>query len=201
LRLGRPKALERVGGLSLLGRVISCIQPLCLEVIVVTREDQLRPLSLAGLQATIATDLISGRGPLGGLYTGLKLAKTEHCLVVACDMPFLNQGLLSHLLGMAREADIIAPKVGGLTEQLHTLYAQETCLPAIEQLMAQGKSRVASLFEIVRVKFVAEPEIRQLDPELLSFFNVNTEADFQQAETLAAWKQLACDSPRALHND
>jgi len=193
LRLGRPKALERVGGVSLLGRVISCIQPLCFETIVVTREDQLRPLSLAGLQVTIATDLIPERGPLGGLFTGLTLAKTDYCLVVACDMPFLNPALLTHLLGLAPEADIVAPVMKGMTEQLHTVYTRKTCLAAIEQLLAMGQSRVSSLFEIVKVRFVTEPEMQRFDPELLSFFNVNTEADFRQAETMSAWKQLACD--------
>ncbi|MDI6815476.1 MAG: NTP transferase domain-containing protein [Dehalococcoidales bacterium] len=42
----------------------------------------------------IVADTYPGKGPLGGIYTGLATSDSFYNLVVACDMPFLNQALL-----------------------------------------------------------------------------------------------------------
>ena len=46
--------------------------------------------------------------------------------------------------------------------------------------------RVISFFPDVRVRFVDEAEIDRFDPRHLSFFNVNTPDDLEQARRLAA---------------
>lgn len=158
----------------------------------VTREDMLRVLALQRLPASIVADTVPDRGPLGGLHTALKLTRTPYSLVVACDMPFLNADLLRHLLSLAPGCDIVAPVVKGLTEQLHTLYSR-SCAAAVEQLMALGHSRVGELFNMVTAKYVPEDEMRRYDPQLRSFFNINTEADLEQAKILLEWQRLSSD--------
>ena len=46
----------------------------------------------------VASDIEPGKGPLGGIYTGLKTSTTRLNLVVAGDMPFLNRNLLRQML-------------------------------------------------------------------------------------------------------
>jgi len=181
LRLGRPKALEAIGGgNTLLSRVISRLKPVCSEIVVVTRQDQIKAIMLSRVT----------NGPLGGLYTGLRHSKTELNIAVACDMPFINASLLSYLINQASGWDIVAPKINMFTEQLHTVYSTK-CARTAEQLIKLGKSRVADLFKATKTRFIEESEIRKYDPELMSFFNINTEADLERARTLISWEVLA----------
>jgi molybdopterin-guanine dinucleotide biosynthesis protein A len=69
-RMGRDKAMMSFLGAPLILRVIKRLAGLAAEVIVITSVSQ-EHLSL-GMK--IVPDLIPGRGPLGGLYTGLSMA-------------------------------------------------------------------------------------------------------------------------------
>ncbi|MCX8126924.1 MAG: molybdenum cofactor guanylyltransferase [Dehalococcoidia bacterium] len=190
LRLGRPKALEVIGGGdSLLSRVVSRLKVVCSEIIVVTTEDQTRDIVLSRIEASVVSDIIPNRGPLGGLYTGLQHSKNELNIAVACDMPFLNAGLLNYLVSLTPGWDIVAPRINGLTEQLHTVYTKK-CAGAANQLVRLGRCRVADLFLMLKTRYVDEPELRKYDPELISFFNINTEADLSRARTLIGWEAL-----------
>jgi molybdopterin-guanine dinucleotide biosynthesis protein A len=184
-----------VGGDTLLGRVISRLKPVCSEIIVVTRQDQIGAITLSRFAVDVTSDAVPDRGPLGGLHTGLERSKTDLNIAVACDMPFINAGLLTYLVGLAQGWDIVAPRVNGLTEQLHTVYSKR-CGSIAGQLIKLGKSRVADLFGVVRTRFVEEPELRKYDPELMSFFNINTEADLNRARTLIGWEELAGGKPQ-----
>jgi molybdenum cofactor guanylyltransferase len=47
-------------------------------------------------------DLIKGLGPIGGIYTGLETISEKAGFFVACDMPFLQEGLLRHMVDVRK---------------------------------------------------------------------------------------------------
>jgi molybdopterin-guanine dinucleotide biosynthesis protein A len=130
-----------------------------------------------------AVDVYPGKGPLGGIYTGLAASTTVYNLVVACDMPFLNPDLLHYMIQVASDFDLVVPRVGRLTEPLHAVYSKN-CLSPIENLLKQNELRVYKLFSLVKVRYVEAEEIDRFDPKHLSFFNINTEADLKKAKEL-----------------
>ena len=121
-------------------------------------------------------DLITGTGPLGGIHTGLKEMSSVAGLVVACDMPRLDSGVLRKQCDMwcTADGDALVPLVAGRPEPLHAVYGKQ-CLPAIEEQIKRGEYRVRALFEAVRVRFW-EPD----SAEARTFANVNTPADWAQ---------------------
>ncbi len=183
-RLGYNKVLEIVGGRSLLEQVISCIASLSDEVIVVAAEEQVIPQFADYPDMRVVTDIYPGKGPLGGIYTGLKLSTSDCNLVVAADMPFLNQALLEYMLGLVDGFDLVAPRVSGQIEPLHAIYMR-SCLSAIEKMMEKGVLGVHKLFSLVNVRYIEAAEIACFDPEQRSFFNINTEGDLQVAKEIA----------------
>ena len=50
--------------------------------------------------------------------------------------------------------------------------------------MNQKKHKIQSFFNKVTVKTISETVIRSIDPELLSFFNINTPEDLTTAAIL-----------------
>lgn len=179
---GVKKALLEVGGRPIIHRVLEAVGALGREVIIVDNDD-----SLASLPRTrIVPDVQTRAGVLTALYSGLSAATTPLCLVVACDMPFLNGPLLRWLLAQASGYDVVLPVVGGQMEPMHAVYRRQPCLEAVASALARHEKRMVSYLGDVRVRQVPESEMRPIDPGLRSFFNVNTLEDLEQARRWAA---------------
>ena len=83
----------------------------------------------------------------------------------------------------ALRADVVVPLLGGQPEPLHALYSK-ACLGPMERMVRADDLKIAPLFEAVRVRYVDEGTIDRIDPRHLSFFNINTEADVEEAMRL-----------------
>ena len=182
-RLGCYKALVEVDGESLLQRVVSRLSFINGDIIIVIGKGS-KPPKLTGFpRLRTVTDAYAGKGPLVGIYTGLLASDSFHNLVVACDMPFLNQELIRYMLGISPGFDLVIPRVGSLVEPLHAVYSKN-CLKAMSRLIEEGGFKIDRFFSLVKVKYVEAEEIARFDPEHLSFFNINSEADLKKAREL-----------------
>jgi molybdopterin-guanine dinucleotide biosynthesis protein A len=184
IRLGHDKTTEKVGNTTLIETVVSCLEHLCEEVIIVTAKERSfsQLVGYPGVRA--ATDIIPGQGSLGGIYTGLVKSGSFYNLIVAADMPFLNAPLLRYMIEAADGFDFVLPRVGKLFEPLHAVYSKN-CVPAIENVLRQGKKMIIGIFDYVKVKYIEEAEIDRFDPRHLSFFNINTLEDLKAAKKIA----------------
>ncbi len=179
-RLGYDKVLETVGNRSLLQQIIFRLSSLNSDIIIVTATEQSLAQFIDYPRLRVVADIYPGKASLGGIYTGLAVSGSFYNLVVACDMPFLNLALLRYMIQLSVDFDLIIPRLGDKVEPLHAVYSKN-CLAPIELLIKQGNLRVAELLSLVRVRYVEAEEINRFDPEHLSFFNVNTEADLETA--------------------
>ena len=178
-RYGRNKALEFFQGERLIDRQVRIVRSLFSEVLVIANEPEL----YLHLDATIVRDVIPRQGPLGGIYTGLLFAQGKSVFVTACDMPFVQPAVVRRMVQLATDYDVIIPeKVEGL-EPLHAIYSSR-CLPHIEKMLAGGMLQVINFFPAVKVYRLSAEEIGQLDPQGLSFFNINTPDDMDRAKEL-----------------
>jgi len=182
LRLGRSKARERIAGKSLIEYVVERLEPLVSQILIVTSKEK-RDLPDVR-EAEILVDLYPDKGPLAGIYTGLRAARSEYSIVVACDMPFLNTGLLRYMLKLANGFDAVVPRLGEeMAEPLHAVYAR-SCLDRMKTRLENNQLGVHSFLNVVRVRYVERAECERFDPELLSFFNINYQADLDRAISL-----------------
>ncbi len=182
-RLGRDKAVELFGGQPLIRRVIDRIESLTGEIVVVVADTRRgADLPLAVRHRTVV-DIYPEKGSLGGIFSGLSGAGKEWGLVAACDMPFLNRRLIEYMLTLREGWDAVVPRPGAYPEPTHALYAK-SCLPQIEARLQANDLKISNFFDAVRVRYVGEAEIRQFDPELHSFFNINSPEDLARAQAL-----------------
>ena len=178
-RAAKDKALVPLAGRPLIEHVMQRVEGLGGELLITTN----RPEAYAYLGARLVGDACPGSGPLAGLQTALRAANGETVLVVACDMPFVERGLLEYMLGLAPDADVVVPRRNGFYEPMQAVYARR-CLPEIEKALSAEQRRVVSFFPAVRVLPVEGKILERLDPRGLSFFNVNMLQDLAEAETL-----------------
>jgi molybdopterin-guanine dinucleotide biosynthesis protein A len=183
-RLGRNKALEPFEGEPLIQRVISRMRQVGESLVVVVNDaERVAELDLPE-DVAAEVDRYPGMGSLGGILTGLVSAPTEWSAFCACDMPFLSPPLYRRLLSLRDGYDAVVPVVDGRPEPTHAVYSRACIGPIRERITAQDL-KISSFFGEVRVKLVPEEEIRSLDPDLLSFFNINTQQDLETALSTA----------------
>ena len=185
-RLGRDKAVEPFAGEPLIRRVIRrASEAVSADQVVVVVADPSRAAALPlDDNHQTAVDVFPDCGSLGGIYTGLSASPTDWSLVTACDMPFLSAPLLANMAGLRDGVDAVVPVVDGRPEPTHALYSRR-CLPAIERRLRAGQLKISGFFDDVAVCYVPESDIREFDPELLSFFNINRPEDLSRAMELA----------------
>ena len=87
-------------------------------------------------------------------------------------MPYVVPKLVAHLLSRSGGVDVVVPIVRGYVEPLCAAY-RCTCLRSIEELIECGVLKVSGLYQLVNVHEVGESQVRQHDPELRSFVNLN----------------------------
>lgn len=171
-RMGRDKALLPAGGITLVERIASRVAEAAGCVTLVGEPERYHSLGLP-----VVADLMEHCGPLGGVYTALKLDMAEWNLIAACDMPDLTIKLLTELLNAAKAADatcLVAQTDAGL----HPLCAvyHRRALPAVEAALARKSFRMHDLLSAVAA--VPWPVD---NPILLR--NVNTPAEWEVSHT------------------
>jgi len=178
-RMGRDKAFLPVGGRPVIERVIERIAPLSDDLILITNE----PVPYRYLGQRLVGDVAPGKGSLGGIYTALHAAHYDHCLVVACDMPFLNPDLLRYLIGLVPGYDVVIPRIAEFPETLHAVYGKR-CLEPIKRRLLADQLKIVGFFDEVRVRTVERDDVARFDPAFRSFLNMNTPANWEQVQRL-----------------
>jgi molybdopterin-guanine dinucleotide biosynthesis protein A len=185
-RMGVDKALLsiRPGDPPMAEIVISRLRKVAQDVMIVASD---RP-EYERFGVRIVPDRVPGSAALGGIATALTEATFDHCLVVACDMPFLNVELLTWMAEQPRDYDVLIPYLPGQSRQgggfvyqtLHAIYGKH-CLQAIERQLDAGNRQVIGFFDSVEVRPIAEDQVLVHDPTLRSFFNANSLQAVEQA--------------------
>ena len=183
-RLGQEKAWVKFEGQTLLERSISRLGSLVSQVIVVRAPGQKLPVDCISGRLTVVDDLYLGKGPLVGIYSGLRVCAGGGGFVVACDMPFVNPGFVRYIIDLSPGFDVVIPRFGELLEPLHAFYSVR-CIETIGEMIESGHTKARDLLKKVKVKYVEKDEILRLDPEKTSYFNINTKIDLNKAELIA----------------
>ncbi len=163
---------------TLLGHVVATVSRLSDDVVLVANDDP----GVAG--ARVVGDLYPRSGSLGGIYSGLAAAAYDLAFVAAADMPFFNLNLIRHLVRRATRVDAVVPVTDGRPEPLHAVYRKTVLVPARRQI-ERRELKIALLFRAVSATKVPEADVRRLDPNLQSFWNLNRPEEYQRALDLA----------------
>jgi molybdopterin-guanine dinucleotide biosynthesis protein A len=182
-RMGQAKALLAFDGEPLIAHIARALKRMFAEIIVVAAPQQELPL----LAATVVRDEVAYQGPVGGIYYGLRAAGGEFSFVTSCDAPFLNRKFISYLTAQISDYDVVVPFWEARYQPLHAVY-RRSVLPLLKEQLERGELRPVYLFDKVRTRKVEPDEIKALDPDGLTFLNMNTPQDYQAA--LQRWQQM-----------
>jgi molybdopterin-guanine dinucleotide biosynthesis protein A len=180
-RMGKNKALLPLPGneqLTFVEHLARILTACCSEVLLVVRDQAAATAYVALPNVRVVIDKTPGYGPLMGLYSGLSEIHTTHALVLAVDMPFVQPAILAFLLAQPPTDSILVPVVNGVPQVLCAVYPR-SILPVIEERLNLGRRDPRSLLNMVNVTTIDEACLREIDPQLRSFININTPGELQ----------------------
>lgn len=165
-------------GTTLLSHMIGVLSTVTEQVIVVT--DVAEKYDMEGAQKVVG-DEYPGAGPLGGILTGLNQVDSGYHYVAACDLPLLNPEVLRLLMKLAGGHEACVPSINGNLEPLCGVY-HRACRPTFRQVISRGEDlSVHMALKLLALQEVQEDQLREIDPDLKSFTNLNTLDDYGRA--------------------
>ena len=183
---GGDKARIAIGDLTILQRVLACLTPQCIRLVINANGD---PARFADTKLPVVADSVPDfAGPLAGILAGLDWAalhmpQCEWIASVPGDCPFLPNDLVARLhaaraaagslLACARSGERRHPVIG-----LWPLALRDDLRRA---LVAEGQRKI-EIWTVRHGVAIADWPTEPIDP----FFNVNTPEDAAQARAMAA---------------
>jgi molybdopterin-guanine dinucleotide biosynthesis protein A len=172
-RMGSDKARADSGGRALALRVADKAAVVCGTISLVGD-----PAIYGDLGLPVIADRFPGQGPLAGIEAALAATGADSNLIVACDMPALDENLLEELFAMSGEAACVLPRHDdGKVEPLCAIYRRR-CLPVVREALKTGVRKVTDALRLLENHGLAIRYIRVSSPA--SFANLNTPEDWRR---------------------
>ncbi len=175
-RMARPKAQLPFGSSTLLEHIVAELKKAFDNLVVVAAPSDAMT-NLRGVR--IVHDDVAYAGPVSALEIGITAARNEIAFACSCDVPFVNGDLALKLCAMLGDHDALIPRVDGKLQTLHAVYRKK-CAKVLGAMRTRGERRLHE-DEFRQRAVLPEEEVRALNPDLRSFFNVNTPEDYQLA--------------------
>ncbi|MEY7850796.1 molybdenum cofactor guanylyltransferase [Natrarchaeobius sp. A-rgal3] len=192
------KAVANLAGTPMIRRVADRVRPLVDDLVVNCRAEQVSAIRDAlepGTHSTdtdrdhaicFAVDPVPDQGPVAGIAAGLRAASGEYAAVVACDMPFVDPDLLTHLFDRAVGHDAAVVRVDEWFQPTQAVYRSDATAEACERALERDERRIVEAIADLDYAVLEEPEIREY-AALETFENVNTREELEAAaERIAA---------------
>ncbi|MDO8989584.1 MAG: molybdenum cofactor guanylyltransferase [Sideroxyarcus sp.] len=208
-RMGQDKANLQLGERTLLQSVAATLQPLFSEVFVSVRQprsgialpqicdDPAHTGPLAGLAAAlehaatpwvfvVACDMPFITAAVIEHLAGLRVKSPTSTSTRPCPSAPGSEGEEGSSPDKGRLGGVVfqavVPVVGGHPQPLAAFYAK-SCLHEVQAcLHGNGKRSFRALLDKLQVCYVSEEQLQAIDPQLRSFFDLDTPQDFQAAQ-------------------
>ena len=176
-RFGQDKGLCTLAGKPMIEYPLQALKSICDDIIISSNDPRYDNIGYK-----VIKDDVKNIGPLGGIFSALQESKTQDNLIVSCDMPFVNAGLLNYIMENKNDHLVAAAFEGQFVEPLCSYYNKEV-LPVIEQLIEEKQFKLRILLEKANYKkIIIDEKLNFYENHL--FLNINTRSEYERAEKI-----------------
>jgi molybdopterin-guanine dinucleotide biosynthesis protein A len=192
-RFGQDKGLLQLANKPLIKHVLDAISTIVDEKMVVasSKVQAENYANVLGSDVNVLIDVDDAQSPLIGALTGFKEAHGRYALLLSCDTPFVSNDVISLLFELCINRNAVIPRwPNGYIEPLQAVYCAKPACEAAKNALSEGKLNMQSMVDrLCSVRYVSTLVLQQLDPELRTFFNINTPLDLKKAELMFKRKE------------
>ena len=166
--MGFDKALIQWDGVTFLERIISNLDPVCDQILIVGDRPEYHNYGVPVIE-----DTVRNIGPLGGILTGLKHAYHTSCFFIPCDMPFLGPEMITKIISCSQGSQAVIPVINERAQLLSGLY-QKSVISQMDEMIRNGTRKVSLFVESLDIhKFTVE------DGDIDQFRNINSKEELE----------------------
>jgi molybdopterin-guanine dinucleotide biosynthesis protein A len=177
----------------LIKHVFDAIDSIVDEVIIVTNTQERAETYAEILPKTVkfVIDKQPTQNMLSGTITGFEAVQSKYTLLLPYDSPLVNKEVAILLLDLAVGKTAAVPRnADNEIEPLCSVYHTKLALETAKQVAAEGATDLQTLVETLQgVRYISKMIVEQIDPELQSFFSVNTPLDIKRATIMLQGKK------------
>jgi molybdopterin-guanine dinucleotide biosynthesis protein A len=172
--------------------VFNSIKTVVDEVIIVTNTQERAEKYAAVLPKTVQFVIDSQLTPnaLSGAIAGFEAVQGKYALLLPYDSPFVNKELAVFLLDIAGGKVAVVPRnTDNEIEPLCSVYQAKIALETAKKVATEGAGDLQTFVENLRgVRYISKMIVEQIDPELQSFFSINSLLDLKRATVILQGK-------------
>ncbi|MCB0409341.1 MAG: molybdenum cofactor guanylyltransferase [Flavobacteriales bacterium] len=167
-RMGQDKGLMFLKGKPMIEHIIDVVKPFSEEILIVANDYNYKKFGVS-----VFYDEIKEKGPLAGIYTGLKNSSSEWNLILSCDVPYVNERLIKLLIENSNGFDITIPQKDNQTHQLIGVF-NKNCIHSFKANLDQNQLKLKNAYESLNLNIVDANII-----EDKVFTNINSKDDIK----------------------
>jgi len=128
---------------------------------------------------------------LSEAFEGFKAAEGKHALLLPFNAPFVSGDVISLLFDCSMGKSAVIPRTpDNEPEFLQAVYDTKQALEAAKKVLEEGNGGLDEMVHELRgVRYISTMVIEQLDPDMRSFFTVNTPLDLKKAKVMLTPKK------------
>lgn len=122
-------------------------------------------------------DLLTGKGPLGGIHSALKASGDKEALFVfAGDMPFPDEEIIREMISLFRTSlpDALIPRIGNYFEPLQGIYRTDLAEKIGKYLQTSEDLSVISFLKTINTEYYLADDSEKVRK---AFTNINSLTD------------------------
>lgn len=185
-RMGENKSLLKLGGKTVIERVVDLMQSLFPQVYLITNT----PAEYGFLQIPMYEDIFKYKGPIAGIHSGLKASKTKKNFVISCDIPLISEEMIRYIIDYKTGKPVTVCTADGFIQHLAGKYDKEI-VPFAEEIlinytMTESRSQNQRNRHCKMMPLLDKVGVEIIDAEKLDFyseymfFNMNRPEDYQK---------------------
>ena len=176
-RMGFDKARLPFGPERMVDRQVRLLRAICRSVAIIGPPERFAD---AGIQ--VYEDEIAGKGPLGGIHTGLRRARTEFSLFLSCDMPMMEERFLRYLCeqALASRASATVPPPWRKGRFPLCAVLRRRVLSRVRSCLASGQNQVGRVFSGSQRRTISKAELARAGFSTRIFCDVNTPEEYEK---------------------
>ena len=175
-RFGSPKVFARLGNQYFYERAIEALEPICKEVVVVTRAELLDRFA-PGVTAMTDYPEVAGLGPLAGIYSAMEAVDADSYAVLPCDMPYVDYSIMNRIRQLHQES-VTAVLASGKYHPLVSIWSKELKKPILDALEHEQLS-VMKFLNNLDVTWINGSSLTESEKRV--FKNINMPIDLERS--------------------
>lgn len=169
-RMGRDKGFLKLDGETYTEILLRTLKKHFQSIMIIANNSNYKKFNV-----DVFEDEFKNKGPLAGIYTGLKNCKTEYCFFTPCDSPFLSERLIGRLINTDIEGmDAVIPTHKNRIFPLTAIYSK-SCLDQFKDALLTNRLKVKLEVEKLKTNFVEFDDSFEQE-----FININTPNDLNK---------------------